>query len=178
VIARLLGSDSLPLSAGCAASGVVLAWLWFRRRSIPHAADMFVGMLTVGNLGMLLGWWADLGFEPVRCAACCSCDPLTKPGMWLGMLVAANAAMLWLGRRPLPRGQHRTAMFTGGNVGMLLGMGAGGSAAGGGFVAHFVGMSVGMVVGMLLGTWLAEWVLGLRRPRLRFARQPAERRMK
>jgi heavy metal translocating P-type ATPase len=178
VFAQLLGSGAPLVVAGYAASGVLLALVWHRWAALPHAADMAFGMLTLGNLGMLLGWWLDLGCEPVRCAACCACDPLAKPGMWLGMLLAANAAMLWLGRRPLPCGPHRTAMFTGGNVGMLLGMGAGGSAAGGGFTAHFFGMTVGMAVGMLLGTRLTEWLLTTRLRFPRLVRQPVERRMK
>jgi len=76
--------------------------------------------------------------------------------------------MRWLGRRPLPPGPHRTAMFTGGNVGMVLGMAAGGTAASG-VLGHFLGMTVGMVAGMLLGTWLAEGLLSVRWTRHRAA---------
>jgi hypothetical protein len=161
---------------GTVFAGLLLAWWWLRRPRLPHAADMAFGMLTVGNLGMLLGWWADAGFTPLWCAHCCSCaDPLATPWMWVGMLAAANAAMRWLGRRPLPRGDHAAAMFTGGNVGMLVGMAAGGwLAAGAGleYVATaaglaFAGMAAGMVGGMLVGTWLAERALAALRARRR-----------
>jgi hypothetical protein len=116
---------------------------------------MCLGMLTLGNLGMLIGWWADSHFAPLACPHCCSCaDPLARPWMWVGMLACANAAML----RP---GPHRLAMLTGGNVGMLLGMFAGGRLAAGietdslrhAAISNFVGMAVGMIAGMLLGTW-------------------------
>jgi hypothetical protein len=84
--------------------------------------------------------------------------------MWVGMLAFANAAMLLLCRRPLPRGPHRSAMLTGGNAGMVLGMVAGGwcatqvpaSTVSGAVALDFAGMTLGMIAGMLLGTWLAE----------------------
>jgi heavy metal translocating P-type ATPase len=146
--------------------GVTLAWLWHRWGSIPHVLDMAFGMLTLGNLGMLLGWWADNDFSPVACPVCCSTGSLlSRPWMWVGMLAFANGAMVWLGRRPLPRGTgHVLAMFTGGNVGMVLGMVAGGWCAAQietshitlAVAAHFTGMTLGMLVGMLLGTWLTE----------------------
>ena len=153
-----------------ALAAAVLATLW-RRRPIPHALDMALGMLTLGNLGMLLGWWAGAGFAPLFCVPCCSCaDPLARPWMWVGMLAFANAAMTWFGQRPPPPGRHRLAMYTGGNLGMLLGMFAGGRVALGfewesvtaAAAASFVGMTVGMIGGMLLGTWAAEPLLGLR----------------
>jgi hypothetical protein len=93
--------------------------------------------------------------------------------MWLGMLLAANATMLGLRRRPLPCGDHAAAMFTGGNVGMLLGMAAGGPLVTGfelpveaAAALAFAGMTVGMVGGMLAGTWLAEQLIGTARRRI------------
>jgi hypothetical protein len=85
--------------------------------------------------------------------------------MWVGMLLFANTGMLLLSRRPAPRGgYHVPAMYTGGNLGMVLGMFAGGWLAAGlaansvplAVVASFTGMTAGMLVGMLLGTWLTE----------------------
>ena len=96
-----------------------------RWHSIPHTLDMCVAMLTLGNLGMLLGWWADNSFAPLHEGSCRACVEamragVMKPWMWVGMLAFANAAMLWLGRRPLPWGNgHAVAMFTGGNIGMV-----------------------------------------------------------
>jgi heavy metal translocating P-type ATPase len=190
----LLESAREPLPAACVLAGFGLAGLavgyaWCRWAAIPHDLDMAVGMLTLGNLGMLGGWWADAGFAPLTggCCACAVADGAFRPWMWVGMLGGANAAMLWLGRRPLPRtGNHVPAMFTGGNAGMVLGMLAGGwtaaqlpaesvpTAAGLGFA----GMTLGMVGGMLLGTWLAERLLNATRaavrvPRWRRAGPPA-----
>jgi hypothetical protein len=158
---------ALAVLTGFALAGAGLASLWSRWRAIPHALDMGLGMLTLGNLGMLLGWWADSGFAPLTCPHCCSCsDPLARPWMWVGMLVFASTAMTWLGRRPAP-GRHRLAMVTGGNLGMLLGMFAGGRLAAGfgtdslAFAAatSFMAMTTGMLAGMLLGTWAAEGLL-------------------
>ena len=180
VFAELLGISWL-LGVPFAIVGMLLALVWRRWATIPHTLDMVLGMLTLGNLGMLLGWWADLGFAPAHCLHCCSCtDPLAKPGMWLGMLLFANVAMFALGRSSFPR-SHGMAMLTGGNVGMLAGMFAGGAMVAEGewgslatqLVLHFVGMTLGMLAGMLMGTWLLEPFMSTPRPRARISRQPA-----
>jgi heavy metal translocating P-type ATPase len=147
--------------------GVGLAYLWHRWNSIPHALDMCAGMLTLGNLGMLLGWWADNGFAVLHATGCCLCATTLRPWMWIGMLAFANAAMVRLARRSAPSGDHRLAMFTGGNAGMVAGMLAGGwvvaqfgiasipTAA----AASFAGMTAGMLGGMLFGAWAAEGLI-------------------
>jgi hypothetical protein len=181
----LLESVREPLVAvamvgGFAILGYILAYFWRKWSAVPHALDMAFGMLTLGNLGMLLGWWTDAGFAPLRDGGCPACvaalrDGVGAPWMWVGMLAFANAAMLLLGRRPPPRGTHRSAMLTGGNAGMVLGMVAGGwcatqisaSTASGAVALDFAGMTLGMIAGMLLGTWLAEQLFtGLRTLRL------------
>jgi hypothetical protein len=173
-VAFLLLVESLrePLSAallvaGFALAGATLAFAW-KRFALPHWVDMCIGMLTLGNLGMLLGWWADAGFAPLHDGGCCACveamrSGLFKPWMWAGMLAGGNAAMLRL-TRTRPRGAHARAMFTGGNAGMVLGMAAGGGLAAQVEVASvaaavamaYAGMTAGMLAGMLAGTWLAE----------------------
>lgn len=169
VFAALAGLPFLlagALTFATAALGLMLADGWRRRPNLSHSSDMVFGMLTLGNLGMLLGWWSDNGLSPIADPECCSCasfDP-TRPWMWLGMLLFANLAMLRFGRRPLPSGNHPVAMFTGGNLGMIAGMWAGGMLVGMLPVAsislatavHFFGMTVGMIGGMLLGTWVFE----------------------
>jgi hypothetical protein len=153
-----------------ALGGNALAAAW-RRWAVPHGLDMCVGMLTLGNLGMLIGWWADNGFAPLHDGGCCRCveamrGGLMRPWMWVGMLALANAAMYRLGRTPAPPGCHALAMFTGGNAGMVLGMVAGGWVAAQVALddvalavgASFVGMTAGMLAGMLAGTWVAERV--------------------
>src|SRR5579883_2367081 len=159
---------AIPLVLTFASVGVALASVW-RRCPLPHAADMCFGMLTLGNLGMLLGWWADTGFTALHDGGCCHCveamrEGVMKPWMWIGMLVFANIAMRWFGRGPAPGGCHAVAMFSGGNVGMVAGMVAGGwcvaqfptSSMTAAVMASFGGMTAGMLVGMLAGTWLAE----------------------
>jgi hypothetical protein len=172
VFLLLVESLRAPLSAVIlltvfALAGITLSLAW-KRVALPHGADMCVGMLTLGNLGMLLGWWADAGCAPLHDGGCCACvealrSGLFKPWMWLGMLLGGNAAMLWLGRTR-PHGAHARAMFTGGNAGMALGMATGGWLAAQVEVASvaaaaalsFAGMTLGMLAGMLAGTWLAE----------------------
>lgn len=152
-------------------AGIGLALLWQRWSAIPHWLDMCIGMLTLGNLGMLLGWWADNGFTPLH-EGCCQCvqaarDGMMKPWMWIGMLIGANIAMRWLSRSTPPSRSHVRAMYTGGNLGMVIGMAAGGWCAAqaeahsvtAAAIASFAAMTVGMLVGMLLGTWLAENLL-------------------
>ncbi len=163
---------------GFALGGVALAHFWNRWVTIPHSLDMCFGMLTLGNLGMLLGWWADAGFVALHDRGCCNCveamrnGMTTSPWMWVGMLLFANAAMLWLPRRSSAHGAHHAvAMYTGGNFGMVLGMIAGGWCAAQfetesmslAVATSFIGMTVGMLAGMLLGTWLTERVLRVAR---------------
>jgi hypothetical protein len=132
-------------------------------------------MLTFGNLGMLLGWWADNGFAPLTDGGCNHCVEIMrqgtlKPWMWFGMLAGANAAMMWFRHCPFfPSRTHSFAMFTGGNLGMIVGMLAGGWCAGRvstdsvSFAVglSFAAMTVGMITGMLLGTWLFEMAVGM-----------------
>ena len=139
---------------------------------------MCFGMLSLGNFGMLLGWWADNGFAALEDHGCPACvaamrDGVVKsPWMWVGMLAFANVAMLWLPRRAPGRGtSHAWAMFTGGNLGMVLGMVAGGWCAAQfetdsvshAVAASFAGMTLGMLAGMLLGTWITERLAGAAR---------------
>lgn len=173
VLILLLASWQEPLAAVVvltvfAGAGGVGAYAW-QRYTWPHAWDMCWGMLTFGNLGMLLGWWADNGFTALADHACCQCVEamragVMKPWMWVGMLVLANIAMRWLGQGTMPNRRHQWAMFTGGNLGMVFGMLAGGQwamlfetanvtlAA----LASFLGMTAGMLAGMLAGTWFTE----------------------
>jgi heavy metal translocating P-type ATPase len=152
-----------------ALAGCALAYLWRRWSAVPHCVDMCFGMLTFGNLGMLLGWWMDNGFSALHDHGCCACVAAMRDGamqvwMWVGMMLFANVAMLWLSRRPLQRGTHCAAMFSGGNLGMVVGMLAGGWCASQfetasmslAVAASFAGMTAGMLAGMLVGTWVTE----------------------
>lgn len=161
----LSGWSALGLAGAAGGVGVLTAWGWRRWAGIPHWLDMNYGMLTLGNLGMLMGWWMDAGWRPLTSGYCeCGAGGLAgltaQPGMWLGMLVGANLAMLGCMRKPCPDVPFaKLAMYGGGNVGMILGMFAGGWLAGLvplsplwlAFTVNFVGMSVGMVTGMIAG---------------------------
>jgi heavy metal translocating P-type ATPase len=147
--------------------GPLLGWFWLSRPQLSHTLDHTLGMLTLGNLGMVLGWWADLDFDLLY-AACCACHcehgllaSLTgSPWMWVGMFVFGNLAMKFLPRHPHEHGPYtKTAMWIGGNLGMGLGMFGGGwlvgqiswgsaSIAG---TMNYLGMTIGMISGMLLG---------------------------
>ncbi len=181
VVLLLLEAARSPLPAvltlgGFALAGYLLARAWLRWDDLPHSLDMCFGMFTLGNLGMLLGWWFDLGFAPLHDHGCRECvatmrdGVIRSPGMWAGMLVLANAAMFWLPRHRNHGGtRHELAMYTGGNLGMVLGMVAGGWCAAQfetasvvlGFAASSLGMAVGMIGGMLAGTAAVEHLLGL-----------------
>jgi heavy metal translocating P-type ATPase len=154
--------------------GLALGVLWQRWAAMPHTLEMCIGMLTWGNLGMLLGWWLDNGCVPLPEGGCCLCVAAMRQGslqpwMWLGMLALANVAMVWFIRcEAVPGRNHTLAMYTGGNLGMLLGMLGGGWGAAQipadtvalAVSVSFVGMTMGMIAGMLLGTWLVETVIG------------------
>ncbi len=172
----LLSSLRKPDAAVFTLTAFVLAGGWlaiaWRRFDVPHWADMCFGMLTFGNLGMLLGWWADNDFAALHDHGCCACveamrEGVMKPWMWVGMLVFANIAMRWLGRGPVPNADHAVAMYTGGNVGMVVGMVAGGWCATQfqtenmvtAVATSFMGMTLGMLAGMLAGTWVTESLL-------------------
>jgi heavy metal translocating P-type ATPase len=158
VLLALTGSANPFVPVAFALVGGWLAVEWARRPRVPHELDMCFGMLTLGNLGMLLGWWADAGFAPLPCAKC-ACASLQTPWMWVGMLALSNVAMKWWAREPAPDRAHEVAMYTGGNAGMVAGMIAGGQLA-----AHFSDsialafalMTAGMLAGMIAGTRFAS----------------------
>ena len=166
VAVQLLDLSRFPVLLMFTICGALLAILFHRWKRIPHTIDMTIGMLSLGNFGMLLGWWADLGFSPLphnehTCCVDAIREGIFRPWMWLGMLVFANIAMLWLMRRPVP--ECRFAMFTGGNIGMVLGMWGGGYLFGQWEFAStisasmsFGGMTIGMVVGMIVGMAIVQ----------------------
>jgi hypothetical protein len=191
VLALLAGSapgEALALLGAFAAGGVVLARVWQRWASIPHAVDMAFGMLTLGNLGMLAGWWADRGFTPVSGAPGCPCGCSaglvggaalgSKVWMVAGMVALGNLAMAGMGRRGTADRPGRVARALGGNVGGLCGMVGGGFAAALGgaaglsallvaYLAMAVGMGGGMSVGHALTGRLLRLLVGRGAGRLR-----------
>jgi len=158
VLLALTGSANPFVPVAFALVGGWLAVEWARRPRVPHELDMCFGMLTLGNLGMLLGWWADAGFAPLLCAKC-ACASIQTPWMWVGMLALSNVAMKWCAREPAPDRAHEVAMYTGGNAGMVAGMIAGGQLAahfGDSIALAFALMTAGMLAGMIAGTRFAS----------------------
>lgn len=150
--------------------GVFAAWLqgFQPRLAGPQkawmpAAQMCMAMIGPGNLGMLIGWWADAGFGPVMREGVCLCCQSRHyfqvgagiPWMHVGML-ALGLPMMW---RELPR-----IGFLGGRLGsalvsciaMLLGMSFGadvllkafGPLHPHQFLVAFTGMTIGMLAAM------------------------------
>jgi hypothetical protein len=109
LLARWLAS---PLASGTTSDRFDEAYRW------RGLAEMF----AFGNLGMLLGWWADAGFGPIIRDGVCLCC-YTKSGVGFSLLQYANwmnFGML-LGSLPMwpRRGDWRA---TGHFVAMLGGM--------------------------------------------------------
>jgi heavy metal translocating P-type ATPase len=180
--------ESLLAVGGFLLIGIVIAAIWHRWSTMPHWLDMSIGMLTVGNLGMLLGWWADHDFSALRDVGCCECLAILqsgtiKLGMVLGMVLFASLAMMFLSRKSRDaRGHCVISMVTGGNLGMIGGMILGAELASlaptssliGRPELAFIGMSIGMIAGMLPGyeitRWIAEKIPDLRMRRRTFSR--------
>jgi len=154
-------------------AGWWVAVAWTRAENIPHWIDMSLGMLTLGNLGMVAGWWIDATLGTTG-GTLCPCKELllnftlpsllSNAGMLAGMLIAGSVAMAFWGRRPPPRDWHcYLSMFIGGNAGMLAGMLVGGRCAAliagvqglSQLLPAFAGMTLGMLLGMLGGHILA-----------------------
>jgi len=151
-------------------AGVLLAW-----RRLPVSVDMPLAMLTVGGLGMTLGWWADLGFGSAATAHGAGSAFCTAPGgghghgllSWMnaGMLASGLPAMRWLQRDAAAARCGARACLVAAPwmvLGMELGARAAGVAAGivpGGLAApqlvllEHAGMNVGMLLGMAAAPW-------------------------
>ncbi len=153
---------------------VVLGTLAAYTLAAPKVGVMFrmlMGMLGVGNLMMLVGWWMDAGFMQVmRDGVCLCCQShhyfeigRRVPWMHLGMLVGGLPAM-WGGLPRWGAGGVRWPSAVLSILGMVVGMNEGADVllrwAGPGHPAQFVmawtGMTVGMLVGMTFACGLAE----------------------
>ena len=130
-----------------------------------HLADMTSAMLGFGNWGMILGWWADGGFNPVH--ACCL-GTLGGGFSFLGFTAMPwmNGGMLLFGLPPMLIGPERTYRGLGraaygilSSIGMVWGMSFGshvfmnwlGLWTSDKFLLSLSGMTVGMLLGMVLG---------------------------
>jgi hypothetical protein len=160
-----LGNLSPGYGAAVVLAFGLLGWAMAKLRlesgELRRAAAMAFAMLGAGNWGMILGWWADAGFSPVRpLAPCCSASAgfsflcfLNMPWMYAGMLAAGLPPMLWEPSN-IRSGLTRASLGLLSALGMIYGMAFGSYAflrlAGSGqrFLVSFLGMTVGMLLGM------------------------------
>lgn len=144
--------SGLDLTIASIVLAIVVVWLWIGWSSIPHVVDMAFGMATLGNTGMLLGWWVSGGFQPVSRCQCFSGS--VAPGMWIGMITLGHVAMTRLGRdqqRP-PMGWFE---LIAGHVGMVIGMAAGAVLAER-MSWNLFGSDAAMLAGMVAGMQIAH----------------------
>jgi hypothetical protein len=165
LVANLAGAtvgESVLVAGGCLAVGAWLADCWRRNPGMPHALDMSLGMLTLGSLGMALGWQFDAWRNPTCCSQCAAGGfwqhLQAMPGMWLGMLATSHMAMVCLVHRPCPaHGWWKVALALCHTLGMCAGMLVGGALAtevarewpAMAIPLEYGGMVVGMIAGML-----------------------------
>ncbi len=143
-----------------------LGWLMIRVRprnpEWERLANMTWAMLGPGNLGMVLGWWADAGFGGQGLVdSCCHSHRalglgavLAMPGMNLGMLLFGLPPMLL--EPSAKQNQRRISLAILSGAGMVWGMALGGEVVAAvaeavpapRFLVAFAGMTAGMMLGM------------------------------
>lgn len=188
----IAGMPGATAGAHLASTALLVALVLMAWRRLPVSIDMPLAMLTVGGLGMTLGWWADLGFASATASPHAASSVLcSTPGAshahgllsWMnaGMLLFGLPAMRWLQRDPAAphcgtRGCLLAAawMVLGMEIGSRVAQLAPGLVPGGLAPAQTVLLDhAGMNVGMLLGMSLAALPAGVRR---RMARPAAAAR--
>jgi P-type Cu+ transporter len=168
------------LTIGGILLGIALWLVWPWLRAHPQW-QMAVTMLTVGNLGMLLGWWADAGFGPIIRDGVCLCGcPKSSMGaglferfstMHVGMMLAGFPLMLWLQdpaqslfRSLSGRWLHALWITVGMGVGMWFAAGVLALLpliqAQTQFYLTYLGMCLGMMLGMMAFCLIWEWATG------------------
>jgi P-type Cu+ transporter len=166
-LGQVSGAWAWVVPAVCLLLGLAIAR--FRTASLEgqRYASMIFSMMALGNWGMLLGWWIDLGFAPLQASAACHhCASLDLfrpesfqvPWMYAGMLLFGVPPM-WPDVTTSARWPVRLGVVTLSSVGMVVGMAFGSSLASQWagptpsqpFLVALVGMVVGMNLGMLFG---------------------------
>ena len=145
---------------------------------LPEWLDMTLAMLSLGGLGMNIGWWMDLSFDPAiqngKVMACCMVSKTMEAAslqasshwMYWMMLIIGVPAMYLLRRGPLYFNWRRwccSGMLILGVPGMCFGMWAGAQLAMGltdlpgnaQVVASYGLMILGMCAGMLVPHFLS-----------------------
>lgn len=168
-----MGTAMATLGGVLAAAMVWFLWPQWRQ---ALNLQMLWSMLSVGNLGMLFGWWADYGFGPlvgsgtVHCACCLTSNSLGL-GLfnWMyGLMVLAGFPAMALvqtdrTRAVGPGARWRHAAW--GLIGMVAGMYGGMQAIGSltladpqqQFFLLFSAMTLGMLAGMFIACFAWQW---------------------
>ncbi|MCP4895537.1 MAG: hypothetical protein GY906_01070, partial [bacterium] len=63
LLGRLTGGDAVQTVVVAIGFAVAALFAWNVRLELNHRIDMILVMGAFGGLGMLAGWWIDLGFE-------------------------------------------------------------------------------------------------------------------
>ncbi len=63
LLARLASGAAVQVLVVTAALGLLTVQAWRVRMRLNHRIDMLLVMGALGGLGMLAGWWVDLGFQ-------------------------------------------------------------------------------------------------------------------
>ncbi len=161
-----LGGFHGPTAAGfillfLAAGAACGLWIW--RRPFSPAAEMSVGMFSLGGLAMLIGWWADAGFLPIVRDGVCLCG-CASSNMGLGLFGKWNWMDVSMVAASFPafaaeRGTRgRFWCWIVGLAGMLAGMEGAAwlmsfvpvTAASAVFFATYAAMMFGMSIGMVV----------------------------
>jgi heavy metal translocating P-type ATPase len=171
LLAELAALPLFPAWVLVGVFGLLAIGVWKVRHSwttYPYRAS-FLGMLTLGNLGMVLGWWADADWAPaIRDGVClCGCQKshfgaglLGGLGwMHVGMLAGSIPGIYWEQKlRGGSGGDGAQARWLICLAFMWLGMQLGAWAVVGWFVgeprlqllASYTAMTLGMTAGMLI----------------------------
>ena len=171
-LGRLGRLDSVAVSVLLiVAAGLSLAKRTVNTSTRSRIGAMSLAMLSVGNLGMLAGWFADAGGGRVMAQGVCLCCQSHHyftlgwhiPWMHVGMLLAGGISM-WPLLPPAIRGWNRGLYLLLSGLGMIGGMSLGadtflvwaGPLHPHQFLIAYSGMSLGMMLGMGLGCAMGE----------------------
>jgi heavy metal translocating P-type ATPase len=103
----------------------IIAYIWYKWKNIPHHVDMSFSMLSVGNLGMLLGHLCDHSYILYVNTKLSDCSDIhdtvySSMGMYIGMIICSIFAMTIMLRRPVSNGVYTIAMNIWTNIGMIF----------------------------------------------------------
>jgi hypothetical protein len=92
LLARLTSGEAVQVLVVSAALGLLTLQAWRVRMRLNHRIDMLLVMGALGGLGMLAGWWVDLGFQapPAQASFHAAMGHPSHAGMKPGMTPAGG----------------------------------------------------------------------------------------